>query len=85
MKSQLILILFLVSISSPATAETLRGAVKCGPPTLLPVWNNETAVVGGRAFLTCPLDTLNSCLVDFVSTPLVFYEFYLGPYSTHFI
>ena len=40
---------------------------KCGPPTLLPDWDNVTAVAGSRAILTCPLDTFNSCLVDLVS------------------
>lgn len=33
---------------------------------LLSRWPNETAVVGTRAILRCPLDTANSCLVDLV-------------------
>ena len=62
------LVLFLLNFFvAAASSESLRDAVKCGPPKLLPEWSNVTAAVGGRAILTCPLDTLNSCLVDFVS------------------
>ena len=38
----------------------------CGPPRLLTRWANVTASEGERVTLRCPMDTANTCLVDWV-------------------
>ena len=38
----------------------------CGPPRLLKRWDNVTAAEGERVTLRCPMDTTNTCLVDWV-------------------
>ena len=68
MISKQIFFSFLALAFARGEAETLKGAVKCGPPSLHTDWANVTSVAGGKAILTCPLDTVNSCLVDLVSS-----------------
>ncbi len=38
----------------------------CGPPHMFPNWSNRTVAAGESLMLTCPLDTKNSCIIDFV-------------------